>query len=292
MTAQIISNGLEVDSLVCTGFELIECFVSTDGPVSIQTTVIGEFVQGSNPVSLAIQFFLDDVMYFSNNLFEPVVPFQDSANLTHDCLNSASGVITLDSIDIASSYSLFLGSPLSGNFEAQNNLSAGTDAFLYQDHICGTSGVEALTVHGGVVIDSISVAYNCYNDIGILTPNISGNGSGDFTYSWTGPNGFVSSDEQAFITDSGSYTLELVDSESDCSAIATIVVGDTMGAIFPDVNCDCEVNAIELLQFLGVFGLTINDPSYNPYWDFNSDGIINNLDLLLFLGDFGMSVCN
>jgi hypothetical protein len=193
---------------------------------------------------------------------------------------------------MSSFYTITWINPLQGNFEAQNNISAGTYTFLYQDHICSTSGAETLTVHGGIEIDSISVAYNCYDDIGLLTPNISGNGSGDYTYLWTGPNGFTSSDAQPFISSHGNYNLSVTDNHSGCVENAVVNVDPNEGTIAPDGNCDCLVNSADLLMFLGAFGSSANDPDFDWFWDLNSDGIVNSSDMLLLLGDNGSNVCD
>jgi alpha-tubulin suppressor-like RCC1 family protein len=54
-----------------------------------------------------------------------------------------------------------------------------------------------------------------------------------------------------------------------------------------DINSDGHVDVVDLLIFVDTFGLTWNDPRFDPACDINNDGSVDVVDLLHFIEDFG-----
>jgi len=286
---QIISNGFSVDSILCTGFKQTDCFVALNQPS--QTVVLGEFIQGSSSDLISISFEINDMAYTFSTIIEAIVPLQFESMIQHDCNSANAGQIDIIVTDPEMNYNV-LWVPFNVDDDSFENLSPNTYLAIIEDFNCGSETLVPFTVFGALTIDSVLVSYDCYDEIGLLTPNISGNGSGDYTYLWTGPNGFTSSDAQPFISSPGNYNLSVTDNHSGCVDNVVVNVDANEGTIAPDGNCDCLVNSADLLLFLGAFGSSSNDPDFDWFWDLNSDGIVNSSDMLLLLGDNGSNVCD
>lgn len=54
-----------------------------------------------------------------------------------------------------------------------------------------------------------------------------------------------------------------------------------------DVNFDCDVDGVDLVQVALRFGLESSDPGYAMVWDLNNDELIDQADIDLLLGNFG-----
>lgn len=92
---------------------------------------------------------------------------------------------------------------------------------------CSQSTSVTLEAPAAIAIDLSSPQFNgghevgCFGDSsGSIDTEVSG-GTGSYTYSWTGPDGFTSSDVVLDNLPAGTYTLEIEDSDG-CTATATI----------------------------------------------------------------------
>ena len=70
----------------------------------------------------------------------------------------------------------------------------------------------------------------CDTDSGIITIDIT-NSNGPFTYSWTGPGGFTSTDENIYSLYPGTYTVDVTDLSTGCTGTTSVTLVSV-----PDVN--------------------------------------------------------
>ncbi len=92
---------------------------------------------------------------------------------------------------------------------------------------------------------------------GAVTAEASGT-AGPYTYSWTGPGGFTSSDEDIDQLFHGTYQVEVTDQSIGCTQVATVAITDDTGGCGPTGDCST----------------VIITPSSTPALCTNSDGTI------------------
>ena len=63
---------------------------------------------------------------------------------------------------------------------------------------------------------------------------------------------------------------------------------DVIKVLFPgDADDDGAVTSHDFSIFAGCYGVSIENPSYNPLADFNEDGCINSEDFSILAGNYG-----
>ncbi|MFK7932741.1 MAG: gliding motility-associated C-terminal domain-containing protein, partial [Saprospiraceae bacterium] len=183
------------------------------------------------------------------------------------------------------------GQPFSnttGNELILSNIAA-TDAGEYQvrvnvDGCTNTSNAFTLTVNERPVATIDIVAPDLCSDGALdiaLTSEISG-GSGDYTYQWTGPNGFSSSLTSpsiinAVAANSGSYNLVVTDENGCTSEMATTEVEINNALVSPIINAVGDACAGETI--------TLSVPNYQSVnvryeWYLNGDQLTNTANIL------------
>jgi len=105
----------------------------------------------------------------------------------------------------------------------------------------------------------------CGADLNLFA-NPSG-GSGNYTFAWTGPNGFISTDENPSIAspsmaNEGSYSVEITDTNSNCvsdvySTQVNIITGNTVQPTISGNNAVCRNDDVTL-STLDFTGTTVN----------------------------------
>ncbi|MDF1694811.1 MAG: Ig-like domain-containing protein [Saprospiraceae bacterium] len=102
-------------------------------------------------------------------------------------------------------------------------VSEGVTSFTYTNaNGCTSSSSDLITVHPQV---DVTIDFNgslCLEEDSQLSALVSG-GTSNYSYTWTGPNGFSSSLETVSITDDGNYSLTVTDSKG-CSSNTTAFV--------------------------------------------------------------------
>lgn len=147
------------------------------------------------------------------------------------CAGSADGSINADVIGGCPPYQYLWNN--GATTASINNLVAGTYQLTVTEAGGGTvSATITLTEPSALSTTSIQLsAYNGGLNIscnGAFDGNINANFAGGaacelYTYSWTGPNGFVSADEDISGLEAGSYSLTLIDANG-CSHNETVVL--------------------------------------------------------------------
>lgn len=145
----------------------------------------------------------------------------------------------------------------SGNVTGQ---SAGTTTITYTDN-AGCSATYSVTINAGPTATASAVNTSvCEGDNIQLT----GNTVGSATYSWTGPNGFTSSDEDpiisnAIIGDAGTYSLVIT--SGGCSSASDDVVISVNAN--PTANAGVVNNTICAGQDIELTGNTVSGATYS-----------------------------
>ena len=134
----------------------------------------------------------------------------------------------------------------------------------------GCSSAQNVVVDGpggAIQVQSTITDINCYDDAsGEIAINVIG-GTPNYTYSWTGPNGFTSTDEDLTGLDSGQYVLDILDLNG-CPLSGTVFDITQPTAIVIDTNiiqptCD----STDGILFVTVSGGTLINPDYTYDWD-------------------------
>ncbi|MBL3658646.1 SprB repeat-containing protein, partial [Fulvivirga sediminis] len=91
-------------------------------------------------------------------------------------------------------------------------------------------------------------------------------GVGPYSYAWSGPNGFASTDQNISVLEPGAYQLEVTDNGSGCIETTTIEVIDD--AVDPTINSVVENNTNCVTPYNGEINLTVTAGSgdYSYSW--------------------------
>ncbi|MBP6183783.1 MAG: T9SS type A sorting domain-containing protein [Saprospiraceae bacterium] len=177
------------------------------------------------------------------------------------------------SLSIANSEALTCNSPALVSVAG----SGGTPGYTFSWSTGGAGDTEALFLNDLPATVTITDNNNCTQELQInsvpvdtvsptvaiqggmltcLNPNLTlgtiGSSSGPcFTYSWTGPNGFSSSDENPLINDPGLYTLVITNTCNGCNASGNTTVTEDINSpsfsITISDTIDCNAPIIEII---------------------------------------------
>ncbi len=122
------------------------------------------------------------------------------------------------------------------------DLGAGNYFFAVSDaNGCITTEAFSISDSDAIQLDASATSPLCNGDTnGTIDLTVTG-GTGTVTISWSGPNGFTSSDEDLSDLAAGSYTAEAVD-ELGCQSTLTVELNEpeelTVNAVVTNVSCD------------------------------------------------------
>lgn len=179
--------------------------------------------------------------------------------------------------------SYHIGNPIT------NLTQRGTYKVIVTDAIGCSSDPFEIELEGCIGLDGITVAGTEY---GITTPtgsdgkidiDVSG-GSDAFSYSWTGPNNFSSTDQNIKNLELGSYTVVVTDSA--CSNLQAISTYSIPGYHICNSahQADVSFTGYELAQKKGIIKTHINGGGYPPFnyeWTFPNDSVVTTSDSIL-----------
>ncbi|MFA0964829.1 gliding motility-associated C-terminal domain-containing protein, partial [Roseivirga sp. BDSF3-8] len=153
------------------------------------------------------------------------------------------------------SYEWSADNGFSSTDEDISGLSAGNYVLTVRDNVsgCEASYSVSLTQPSGISVteDIVSDVTACNIDDGEIAITVE-NGSGDYTFAWTGPDGFTSTDEDLTGLANGTYDLVVTDNVSGCTATYSATISEpvnftiTEDAITAISACGAADGAIEL----------------------------------------------
>ncbi len=196
--------------------------------------------------------------------YPPCEPDADPTIVDIDCSAGTLGSISLDVTGGSGAYD-FDWSPNVSNSNEATDLEAGT----YQVTITDSNDPDCISEHtyeileGGVLdIDFDIFPTSCGLDNGGI--ELSPQGSGSYSYDWTGPSGISgsgASDMQA-----GAYTVTVTDDLTGCETILNLDVPDSdpldISATIEDADCDGSLGSAQLSVTGGSGNFSYNwDPS-------------------------------
>ena len=154
-----------------------------------------------------------------------------------------------------------------------------TSSFVDGSSCNGTTSIYSITVLPTIITSSITSGFNGFNisvtdgTDGWIDVTVTG-GSGTYTYSWTGPNGYTSSTQDITGLTAGDYTLTVSDGYSDPVVLVFKMTDPLLLVIKEDlashVNVACNSDST------GIIKIDIIQSSVGPY-DYsieNQSGIV------------------
>ncbi len=272
----------------------------TVGPSSISGNAIGDLTITSSPIGITT--FKIDVLvpsnysgpttYYSQAYLEdlPVLLTSTKKSDYPDSpeIDDPTPVHIIDAIEFVDGTDICVGStksitPSSGGIWNSSNpaiavisndgtitgISAGKTTLLFQNSTTGCLyESDSITVYNPV---SAAIDFNghiCLDDDSQLT-GIGSGGTGNYSYSWSGPNGFTSSLQTIDIDEDGYYYVTVTDLIADCFTAAIAFVHERYEPLIVTLNSEvCDGESVDL---------NINSPTAVSYqWDTNANNSTSN----------------
>ncbi|MBM77278.1 MAG: hypothetical protein CL846_02235 [Crocinitomicaceae bacterium] len=174
------------------------------------------------------------------------------------CNGLSDGTLTVIGSGGDSTYTYDFGSGFVSN-NSLNGLSAGSQTVIIQDGNGCIGTVYGTVNQPGAINVTTYVVDETFGSDGVINITVSG-GVSPFTYLWTGPSGYTSTNEDIGGLVSGSYTLIVTDANGCSTTINDILVdsfigifedGETMFSIYPNPS-------------KGIFNISFNEKLNNP----------------------------
>ena len=200
----------------------------------------------------------------SITIIEPLPLIVNLSGTNLSCYNSCDGEITAQVTGGVSSYNYSWSNGQSGSII--NNLCAGTFSVSITDqNNCSTSNNESISQPSEITInvDSIQdVSFYNGND-GHIYISVSG-GTGNYSYNWTGPNGYSSTNGNIIGLSTGYYFITVTDI-TNCSSIDTIYIEQPSSL---SVSLDSTTNLICYEECNGSLYISASggDSTYSYLW--------------------------
>ncbi len=186
------------------------------------------------------------VVTASYTITEPALLAATAVSTPNVCFGAAEGSINASATGGTSPYTFIWNGPngYSNSGASIGGLESGSYALTLSD-INGCLFEETYTISepSAIAIDAVIGQVSCFNQsTGSITPSVSG-GTGPYSYAWTSPNGFTSSNLAIVNLPEGSYTLTVTDA-NDCqgSAVFEINQPDLLEASFTGSQVSCVGN--------------------------------------------------
>ncbi|MFT6183074.1 MAG: hypothetical protein ACJAYM_000579, partial [Flavobacteriales bacterium] len=222
---------------------------------------------------------------------EPPVLITIDNTVDPNCADTFDGSIDATIVDGTEPYVIEWTGPnaFTSDQEDLTGLESGTyDLLVTDDNGCTALASVDLTGPAAIVADETITDLQCFGDgngaIGIV---LSG-GDDPFDTDWTGPNGFVSANEDIFSLEGGEYTLVVTD-DSGCEATFVYTVDEPeeiiIDATVTPIACNgSDDGSIELVITGGSDPYTIDWSGPNGF--FSNQPLISNLEP----GDYNLLV--
>ena len=264
---------------VSTNITHLSCFGAGDGEISVNVTggtppytvtwpdssnglVWGGLSSGTYSVIVVDQNGCG--MQMSNlQVIEPDSISVSETIVNIQCFGDATGEISVVAAGGTGVLSLDWTGPngFTSDQTSINGLVAGDyDLTITDENGCSRNETYTISEAAEIVITLTPDALACEGDLGDIEATITG-GTAPYTFSWDGPNGFTSTDEDLIAVESGTYTLTVTDALGCVMAASTDLVAPNpidVQSFVTDLDCTGDpIGAIELLISGGVAPYTV-----------------------------------
>jgi gliding motility-associated-like protein len=176
------------------------------------------------------------------------------------CNSNCNGTIDLTVTEGETPFGFAWSGPngFSASTEDVASLCAGDYTVIVTDGDgCTFTSTYSITAPTALAIDvTANNAANCSSSTGLVTIDVTG-GTGGYSYSWTGPNGFASADQNLNGVAQGTYTVTVTDSLG-CPATQTVTVGSVSNIVLvtepTNVSCNGLNNGFACANVTGTTG--------------------------------------
>ena len=188
----------------------------------------------------------------SGQVSEPIVlsaSITDSTNVS--CFNACDGTATVTPIGGTAPYNFLWDANSLGiqqtAYKSTFLCAGNTDVVITDANGCVTSGEVNLTQPAEILASHSAQPASCNNvSDGAADFSITG-GSGGYTFSWSGPDGFVSSQEDINALQYGSYTIHAMDANGcEVEAVVNIPAQTIVNAYAGDDVSVCNGDSVRL----------------------------------------------
>ena len=206
------------------------------------------------------------------------------------CFGDSNGDATISAAGGTSPYTYSWTS--GGTATTETGLAAGTyTATITDANSCTATVAVTITDPSQLTIndDGISDA-SCANTSDGAIPVTASGGTGTYTYAWTGPNGFTSTQEdQWFNLAPGIYSVTVTDANGCTATASNLVVGSptavTLTASSTDVNCNGASDGTATVTYSG------GTSPYGFAWTLNGAAFASTQNLTgLDVGDYEVTI--
>ena len=180
----------------------------------------------------------------SYTVMQPATGLELTASITDAfCTGTMDGAITVNITGGQAPLSLDWGNGLPDGTPNQSNLDPGNYPLTVTDNNgCSLDTVLVVGQTNGINIDNINTTPIVDNADGAVALTVSG-GTGNYTYTWTGPNGFSSTEEDiSNLSDIGEYCVSISDGSS-CIATACIMLTERLEFVGTNITQTCAGEA-------------------------------------------------
>lgn len=271
------TNGCSSSTEIIVGSNTLEPgATATGGQLDCNTSSVT--LNGNSPTG-SVNFSWNGPGGFTSSQQNPAVTFPGIYTLTiedpaNGCTSSASAIVTQDltepgasaiggQLDCNASTVILGGNSPTGGVTYSWTGPGGFNSIL-QNPVVALPGTYTLTVedpvNGCTTMVSTSVTQDINSpgaiatggqlDCNASTVTLGGNSpTGGVNYSWTGPGGFTSSQQNPLVSLPGTYTLTVEDPTNGCTSIATsFVIEDVSepGALATGGHLDCNTSMVML----------------------------------------------
>lgn len=229
------------------------------------------------PTQCIINITVTDACGRSFTDAKPVIILPCRLNITNDvtnvaCFGEATGeiVMTITGDPGPFDWSWTRATPPgsgSGPDNIISNLPFGTyNITVTNNGACTTSFVQPITQPSEIVLSQSVNGFQCFGERGFINVSVAG-GVPPYSYSWTGPNGFTSSDRDIYDLLGGTYNLTVTD-DNGCEAFYSgLVTGPTEELAIDMANAVTNVTCFGFNDGIINLNVTGGTPGYSYSWD-------------------------
>jgi len=172
---------------------------------------------------------------------------------------------------------------------------SGTYVLTVMNPVNGCSSTASTLVGSDTTSPGASAIGNVITSCIVRTVQIMGDSpTPGVSFSWAGPNGFSSTDQNPIVTDSGTYVLTVTHPNSGCTSTASaLVIEDTAepGALATGGTLTCDFPSINLVGASGTFGVSYSWTGPNGFTSTDQNPLVSATGTYILLVTNNASGC-